>query len=146
MAKVNRSIRINAPVRKVFEFVTSPDNWTRYVTSLMAVKDQSPDLPKKGGTFGWEYKMLGFRLTGKGAVTDYARNRSFGLRLDGKATVEEFYEFIEGDDGDTTLKVRVEYEMPLKAVEQLMNTRLGEKLNSLESKHVLENIKAMCEA
>lgn len=146
MPRVSKSIKINAPVRKVFSFVTEPDNWTRYVTSLTSVKDRRRGLPEKGGTFSWEYKMFGFRFSGKGEVTDFTKNRSFGLSLKGRANIDESYSFSGNDDGTTTLKVRIDYEIPSKAAEFLMGTKLGEKLNGIESKHVLENIKAMCES
>jgi uncharacterized membrane protein len=146
MPVVNKSVKINASVRKVFNFVTEPDNWTRYVTSLTSVKDRRKGLPETGGTFSWEYKMFGFKFAGKGKVTDFTKNKSFGLALAGKVTINESYRFTSNDDGTTTLKVRIDYEIPSKAAEFLMGTKLGEKLNGLESKHVLENIKTMCEA
>lgn len=146
MPVVNKSVKIKAPVRKVFGFVTDPDNWTRYVTSLTSIKDRRKGLPEKGGTFSWEYKMFGFKFAGRGEVTEYTKNRSFGLSLTGKAKINESYSFSGNEDGTTTLRVRIDYDVPSKAAKFFMGTKLGEKLNSIESKHVLENIKTMCEA
>jgi len=146
MPLVNKSINISAPASKVFSFVTEPENWTRYISSLVAVKDCSADLPKKDGTFLWEYKMLGFKFSGKGLVTEHVKNKRFGLHLSGRATIKESYEFIDNGDKTTTLKIQIDYEIPAKAAEYFMGTKLGEKLNGMESKHVLDNIKTMCEA
>ena len=146
MAVVNKSIKINASVGKVFNFVTDPENWTRYVTSLVSVKNMSSKSAETGSTFNWEYKMMGFKFSGKGEVTDNVKNKRFGLSLKSRTIIDEKYEFVKNDDGTSTLKVRVEYEMPSQVLEYIMNTKIGEKLNSIESKHVLENIKAMCEA
>lgn len=146
MSKVHKSVIINAPVGKVFSFVTAPENWTRYVTSLVAVTDQSPDLPAKGGTFKWQYKMMGVKMSGKGEVSESVKNKVFGLRLTGKASINEHYEFESNPDGTTTLKVGIDYEMPGEMMQAIANSKLVEKLNAMESKNVLDKIKAMCEA
>lgn len=145
MPTVTKSIQINAPVKKVFDFVTKPDNWTRYVTSLVAVKDMSANIPSAGSTFNWEYKMMGLRFSGKGEVTDYAKNKSFGMSLLGRATIKESYEFIDDGNSSTTLKVKIEYEMPGEMMKMIANTKLVEKLNAMESKAVMDKIKLMCE-
>lgn len=69
MANITRTIVIKAPVEKVFGFVTYPDNWTKYVTSLVDVRDVSSKGVEKGTTFAWQYRMLGINFGGKGTVT-----------------------------------------------------------------------------
>jgi uncharacterized membrane protein len=145
MSVINRSVLINAPVRKVFEFVTSPENWTRYVTSLVEVRNLSADTPMKQSTFSWTYRMMGVKFSGKGSVTEYVKNKRFGLNLKGKADINEHYEFSDAGDGATKLNVKIEYEMPGEILKFIANSKLVEKLNNLEAKNVLEKVKAMCE-
>lgn len=145
MPTVHKSVKINAPIEKVFTVVTAPDNWTRYVTSLVSVTDLSSGAPKKGSTFKWVYSMLGIKFSGKGEVSEYVRNKSFGLMLKGKAEVKESYDFASDSPSETTLDVKIEYTMPSAVVEAIMNNRLVAKLNQIESKNVLNKIKAMCE-
>jgi uncharacterized membrane protein len=146
MAVISKSVAIKAPVGRVFDFVTSPENWTRYVTSLVEVKDLSADSPAMDSTFRWAYKMMGLKFTGKGTVTEYARNKRFGLSLKSKVRIDEHYEFESKGDGVTELKVRVEYEMPGEILTFIANNKLVERLNNLEARNILDKIKVMCEA
>lgn len=144
MAHIRLTRNIGAPIGRVFDVVTSPANWTRYVTSLMDVRDLSPDAPKKGSTFKWEYKMFGVRFKGKGTVTDYVRNKGFGLALEGKFPIKESYDFV--DKGDSTdLTVVVEYNVPGDFLGAMANKLVIEKLNVLEAKNVLDKVKTLCE-
>jgi len=81
MSTVSRKIMINAPIEKVFQFVTNPDNWTKYVTSLVDVRDVSSPAVEKGATFVWKYRMLGMDFGGKGTVTENVRNAKFGMKI-----------------------------------------------------------------
>jgi uncharacterized membrane protein len=146
MSVINRTVVIKAPLKKVFDVVTSPDNWTRYVTSLVEVKDLSGNAPEEGLTFKWVYKMMGVRFSGRGTVTEFVRNKRFGLALKGKVVVNESYDFLDDGDGATTLKACIDYEMPNEVLKFIANSKLVEKLNNIESKNVLEKIKAMCES
>jgi uncharacterized membrane protein len=145
MPVVSKSVTINAPVSKVFEVVTTPDNWVRYVTSLVDVSDRSADLPAQGSTFTWEYKMMGIRFSGKGTVTENRENQNFGLHMEGKFPIKETYVFRDGNDGTTELKVTVDFDLPGEVLKFFANTSLMGKMNELEAKSVLEKIKAICE-
>lgn len=146
MPTINKSVKINATVGKVFRVVTEPENWTRYVTSLVAVTHLSKEAPATGSTFRWEYKMMGVRFSGKGEVTDNVKNKRFGLMLKGKATITEKYDFIKNEDGTSTLKINIEHDLPSALLNKMMDNALIRKLNNIESGHVLKKIKVMCEA
>jgi len=145
MPVVSKSVTINAPVGKVFEVVTTPDNWIRYVTSLVDISDRSADLPAKGSTFTWEYKMMGIRFSGKGTVTENRENENFGLHMEGKFPIKETYVFRESGDSSTELKVTVDFDLPGDFLKIFANTGLMDKMNELEAKSALEKIKAICE-
>jgi len=144
MSIIRLSKSINAPVDKVFEFVTDPSNWTRYVTSLVDVRDLSPDCPKKNSTFKWEYKMFGMKFKGNGVVIENIKNKSFGLSLEGKMPIKEHYDFVDKGDSTTELTVSIEYEMP-PVMEEFVPKKLIERVNNLEAKNVLDKIKMLCE-
>lgn len=146
MTTISRSVKINAPVGRVFNVVTTPDNWTKYVTSLVAVNHLSKDAPAMGSRFRWEYKMMGVRFNGNGEVTENVRNKRFGLSMKGKATISEGYDFIRNEDGTTTLKILIEHDMHSDLLNKVMDNALIRKLNNIESGNVLKKIKAMCEA
>lgn len=145
MAHVKRSIIIDSPVAKVFDFVTNPDNWTRYVTSLIDVRNVSNDVPVSGTTFKWVYRMLGMNFSGKGRVMDYDKNRKFIMRMEGAFPITETYLFSKEDNG-TKLAVEIDYEVPGKVLGVVANRLAVEKMNQKEAAAVLEKVKALCEA
>lgn len=144
MSEIKQSIVINAPVSKVFEFVTNPANWPRYVTNLMDVKDMSPDIPAKGSTFTYQYKIMGFKVEGKGTVTENVKDKSFGLSFESVVPIKESYDFVDRGDGTTEFFFNLQYEVPGQIL-AVANKLLIEKLNTIEAKNILQKIKAECE-
>lgn len=145
MAIVTKKISINAPVGKVFSFVTNPENWTRYVTSLIDVRDVSSPTVEKDTTFRWTYRMLGMNFHGKGCVTENIRNKKFGLKMEGRFPIHESYGFSPMHKG-TELLFHIQYEMPGKIMSVVANRRLVEKINKKEVDTVLNKIKLLCES
>ena len=145
MPVMSHSVEIKSPVSRVFEVVVNPDNWTRYVTSLVDISDLSPDAPAEGSTFRWEYKMMGLRFAGPGSVTENVKDKSFGLSIEGKHPVKESYEFVPKGDTATELKIDVEYEIPGALLGAIASKVVLEKMNKQEAKSVLEKIKTLCE-
>ncbi len=144
MPKISKKIVINSSVDKVFKFVTNPDNWTKYVTSLSDVRDVSSPKAEKGTTFKWTYRMLGMNFSGKGHVTENVKNARFGMKMEGSFPILETYLFTPVDKG-TELSVEVEYEAPGKIMGVISNRGVIEKLNKKESENVLSKIKILCE-
>lgn len=144
MAKISKKININSPVDKVFQFVTSPDNWTKYVTSLASVRDISSQNVEPGTTFSWEYRMLGMTFGGRGRITENVRNSRFGMKMEGGFPIQEDY-FFTSADGGTDLTVEISYDIPGKIMSTISKSSVVEKLNQKEADSVLEKIKTMCE-
>lgn len=144
MSIIKQSVVIEAPVSKVFEFVTNPANWPRYVTNLMDVKDMSPDIPAKGSTFTYQYKMMGFNFEGKGSIAENVKDKSFSLSFESVVPIKESYDFVDMGDGTTEFFFTLEYEVPGKLL-AIANTLLIEKLSVIETKNILEKIKVECE-
>lgn len=144
MATISRKIFINSPVGRVFAFVTSPENWTKYVTSLTDVRDvSSPDV-EQGATFKWEYRMFGMNFKGKGQVIENTKNRKFSIKMEGGFPIVEKYTFSPVDRG-TELLFEMEYEIPGKLLGSIANKVVIEKLNKKEAANVLAKVKTLCE-
>ena len=144
MANVEKKVVIKAPVAKVFGFVTNPENWTTYVTSLVDVRNVSSQTAEKGTTFNWTYRMLGMNFHGRGIVTENTKNKRFGLKMEGSFPITESYAFSQTDEG-TELSIEVQYEMPGKIMNVVAKKGLVEKINKKESENVLNKIKLLCE-
>lgn len=145
MSHIARSIIINTQLPKVFDYVTKSDNWTRYVTSLVDVRNVSNKVPEAGTTFEWTYRMLGMNFTGKGSVTGYEKNKMFAMKMEGAFPIKETYHF-EEDKGNTKLSFEIDYEVPGQLLGVIANRLVIEKLNIKEVETVLEKVKALCEA
>jgi ligand-binding SRPBCC domain-containing protein len=145
MPQVTRSIKIKAPLKRVFEYLTTPENWTAYVLSLVNVRDVSDDPLKKGTTFGWTYRMLGINFKGKGTVTAYSKNKKFAMHMKGSFPITETYLF-EGDSEATTLTAEIEYDMPGKVLGVVAKSKVIEKMNAKEAAAVVQRLKDICEA
>ncbi len=144
MSSITRKINIKAPVSKVFEFMTNHENWTKYVTSLINVKDLSSQVVEKGTTFRWTYRMLGINFHGKGYVTEYIKNKKFGLKMEGSFPITETYTFNKTDEG-TELVIEINYEPPGKIMGLIKEKGLLDKINKKEAENVLNKIKLLCE-
>lgn len=144
MANISKKITINAPLEKVYEFVTNPDNWTKYVTSLISVRDVTPVPIEAGTTFSWEYRMLGMTFGGKGRVTAKVQNAQFGMKMEGGFPIQEDYSFV-AVDGGTELTIAISYETPGRILSTITKSDLVEKLNQKEAEGVLDKLKTLCE-
>lgn len=145
MAHITRSINIDIPLSKVFDYVTNPGNWTKYVTSLIDVKNISSKVPEAGITFEWVYRMLGVNFSGKGSIIEYEKDKKFALRMEGAFPIKETYHFEEVSKG-TKLTFEIDYEMPGQLLGVVANRLVIEKLNIREADTVLEKVKTLCEA
>jgi ligand-binding SRPBCC domain-containing protein len=144
MAHISKKIIINSPVRKVFEFVTTPDNWTRYVSGLTNVRDFSSGELRQGTSFRWTYRMLGINSNGTGQVLENVKNKRFAMKMEGRMPLVEKYAFAAVDKG-TELSVDIEYEVPGKILKTVAKTGIVEKVNKKEADNVLGKIKLLCE-
>jgi ligand-binding SRPBCC domain-containing protein len=144
MASIKRSIKINAPLSKVFDYVTKPENWTRYVTSLVDVRNLSDAEPKAGTSFEWTYRMLGINHEGKGKITEFERNKKFAMEMEGSFPIHESYHF-EGDEKQAELMFEIQYNVPGKVLGVIANSLVIEKMNITEAVAVLNKIKTICE-
>ncbi len=144
MSKFSRKVKIKASPKEVFDFVVDPENWTKYVTSLVNVRDLKPKKARKGTKFKWTYRMLGMNFHGTGEITEFVQNKRFGLKMEGNHPIAENYTFASADGG-TELTFEIEYEMPGKIMGVVSKTGLIEKLNKKESENVLSKVKMLCE-
>jgi uncharacterized protein YndB with AHSA1/START domain len=74
MAKVERSMEIQAPVEKVFGYAAVPSHLPEFWPSMVEVKDVQP-LPNGGHRFGWVYQMAGMRFDGTSEDIEYVPNQ-----------------------------------------------------------------------
>jgi uncharacterized membrane protein len=143
MAKISKSISVNAPVGRVFEYATDPDNLPEIWPSLIEVShvERKPD---GGHDFDWVYKMAGLRFKGHAKTIDVERDkRVVTQNIEGIPST--FRWEYAGDDASTKVRLEVEYTLPGELLERFA-TPFIEKLNEREAETILDNLKARMEA
>jgi len=143
MAKVERSITINAPVEKVFSYWEEPTNRPEVWPSMVEAKDVQP-LPNGGNRFGWVYKMAGVRLEGTTETTEYVANQCIVEKTKGGIESTLTWTF-QPEDGGTKLTVEIEYTVPIPVLGKVAEAFIV-KVNEHEAELLLANLKARMEA
>jgi len=120
MAKVERSITINAPVDKVFAYITNPTNEMEWFTSITDIRDIKGQ--GVGQKYGYTYKLAGLPLKGESEVIEYTPNQRYVTKSKGGVVSTWTWTF-KPEDGGTRLNVVVEYTIPVPVL-----GKVGEKL------------------
>ena len=143
MAKITRSIFINAPVEKVFNYHTDPNNNTEYWPSMVEVKNIE-DHPTGGKKFDWVYKMVGVRFEGTTIPIEYVPNKRLVFETKGGIESTFVYDYeLEGDG--TRLSIEVDYTIPVPVLGKLAESFIL-KSNERETDTILANVRDICEA
>ena len=143
MAKVKRTITINAPVDKVFGYWEEPSNRPEVWPSLVEIKDVRR-LPSGGHSMRWVYKMAGVRLEGTTETTEYVANQRIVEKTKGGLESTLTWTF-QPEDGGTKMTSEVEYKVPIPVLGKLAEAVIV-KLNEHDADAVLANLKARMEA
>jgi uncharacterized membrane protein len=141
MAKVERSITINAPVEKVFAYVDDPVTQLEWVPSIMEIKDVSGS--GVGQHFNWKYKMVGILLEGASTITEHIPNKRIVTQSKGGATSTWTLNF-ETQNGGTMLELTIEYTIPVPVLGKLAE-KIVLKRNEREADLAMANVREKME-
>jgi uncharacterized membrane protein len=142
MAKITKSVTINAPVEKVFAFISEPTNLPEIWPSMVEVKDVQPS-PAGGYNFDWVYKMAGVRFNGASETTESVTNQCIVTKST-KGIESKFVWTFETKDSGTKLTVETEYSVPVPLLGKLAEAFIV-KQNEHEADVLLANLKARME-
>ncbi|MCX6083023.1 MAG: SRPBCC family protein [Chloroflexi bacterium] len=142
MLRIHKSIRINAPVTRVFAFLNDPRNLPDIWTSMIEVRDVTP--AKLGGyNFGWVYKMAGMKFEGTSEITEYVPNQRNATKSI-KGIESRFVWTYKSVENDTDLILDIEYTVPIPLLGKIAETLIM-KQNDREGDALLENLKTKME-
>ncbi len=143
MAKIEKSILINAPVEQVFAFMAEPHNLLEIWPSLLEVRNVQP-LPNGGYCYDWTYKMAGMRFQGQAEWIEFVKNQRI-VDKNESGIPSTFVWTYQPEDGGTRVTVSVEYTIPGAALGRLAEPIIH-KMNEHEGETILANLKARMEA
>ena len=141
MAKVKRSITINAPAEKVFNYIDDPMNQPEWVPSIMEITDVSGS--GVGQHHRWTYKMAGVLLKGETTVTEHIPNERRVTQSKGGVTSTWILSF-KTQDGGTMMELDIEYTIPIPVIGKLAE-KIVLKRNEREADLAMANIKEKME-
>jgi carbon monoxide dehydrogenase subunit G len=143
MERIQRSILIDAPAARVFDFLTQPENLLEISPSLVEVSNV--EVSADGAhAFDWTYKMAGARFHGRSRTIDVERDQRRVVRSEGGIVSTFTWGFVPREKG-TELTAIVDYELPLALLGRLAAPFLRH-LNEREAETLLENLKERLEA
>jgi uncharacterized protein YndB with AHSA1/START domain len=143
MAKIRRSIVIDAPVEEVFDYVEEPANIPQYWPSVIEIKDVD-QLSTGGFRMTAVYKMAGVRFEVESECTEFIPNQRTVYRSEGGVSSTATWIY-EPHDGGTKATMENEYTVHLPVLRRLAESFLT-RINENEADAVLANVKARMEA
>jgi uncharacterized membrane protein len=143
VAKVTRTITINAALEKVFGYINEPTNLLEIWPSMVEAKDVQR-LPNGGNRFRWVYKMAGVRLEGTSEDTEVVPNQR--VVSETKDGIESRITWtFQPDAGETKVTFEAEYTVPIPVLGKVAEAFIV-KLNENEAGVLLANLKDRMEA
>jgi uncharacterized membrane protein len=143
MAKLEKTLIINAPVEKVFGYMTEPANLPEIWPSMVEVKAVKKMPEHVGASFNWVYKMAGMRFEGSSQVTEWVANQR-EVTKSTRGIASTFTWKYKTENGGTKVTVEVEYTIPVPLLGKLAEAFIV-KQNEHEAEGMLANLKARME-
>lgn len=142
MARIRKTVSINAPVNVVWDYLTHPENLPEIWPSMIEVSNVKRR-DDGSHSFDWVYKMAGMRFKGHSDTTEIEKNARIVVKnQDGIPST--FTWTYSGEDGGTKLVMEVDYTLPSKLLDKLASPFL-ERINEREAETVLANAKERLE-
>jgi len=143
MVKVEKSIVLNAPVEKVFDYLADPHSNVDVIPGMVDVRDIEETPDHIGMHFHWTYKMAGLKFEGETKVLEWERYRRVVTESTGGVKSRWYFTYGSAPSG-STLTVAVEYEVPMPVLGKLAEA-VVRRQNEKELDLLLSNVKARVE-
>lgn len=144
MPTLTQDITIDAPVEKVFAYLSDPKRSPTFVPGLNRISNLSDPEPKTGRQWEWEFNWFGLILSGKSECTAYEPSSLYQFQTKGGAASTWTYR-CDPDDGKTRVTLEVDYEPPQSVVAQVAAGNMLERMNRNRATEALANLQALLE-
>ena len=141
MAKLERDTLIQAPIDKVFSYLSDPNNELEWLPSLTGVHEVTGQ--GVGKKWEWSYKMFGVSFKGNSEVVEQVENEKYVYKTMGGISSIWMFSFKKEGDG-TRLNLNIEYTVPIPVLGKVAE-RFALAQNEKEANLAIENIKSRME-
>ena len=138
MAIIGEAVIINAPVEKIFNYISTPNNLSEFWPSLVEVTDVQ-SLPTGGYKARYVYKMAGIHFKGTGEYTEIVPNPSLVIVTKGGIKSILTWTF-RAQANRTRVTLTVNYKIPIPLLGKLAEAMV-EKMNEQELTVMLSNLR-----
>ena len=142
MARIERITTINAPVEKVFAYLSDPMNELEWFPGMMEVKDVTEK--GVGGHYRFVYRLIGLSQEGESTCTEYIPNERIVTQSKGGIVSTWTWTF-KSRNGGTELSVVIDYTIPIPVLGKVVEA-VALKWIEREADMAKANIKARMEA
>jgi hypothetical protein len=141
MIKIDDSIYIETPVRRVFEFATSVENTVLWQSDVIASEQTSEGPVGKGATYRVTNRFLGQLLDAEGVVSEFIPDEICSFQFtSGPVSGESSYVF-QSVNGGTRFTARGRLEIKIFKLAGFLLNRKARK----QVRHDLEKLKRLLE-
>ena len=139
---IDKEIIIDAPIAKIYDFISKPSNLPQVCSSLIEIKNEQL-LPNGGYKAEWAYKMAGVRLEGIGEYIEMVPLQYCTIKTKGAIDSTITMTFRTKDNQiRVTLTIKYQILFPLLA---RLSGKIIVKINEHETEMILANLKAIME-
>jgi ligand-binding SRPBCC domain-containing protein len=143
MPTIDKEISVNAPLEKIFSYVSKPSNLLQIWPSLIEIKNEQL-LPNGCYDFEWVYKMTSLRLEGTGSYVGLVQNSWFTVKTKGALDSTITWTFRSKDIGQTRVTFTIDYRVPLTLLSWLARITVV-KVNEQEAELIMTNLRTRFE-
>lgn len=147
MATIRKTIFIDAPIEKVYAFARNPERWHTWWTGLH-LPDKITGHGEPGTTVKHSYTMAGIPFPLTSRVLEDRPGPKSGLwkgEFEGPISGHHTWTYTAKGEG-TDVNIEIDYNVPGRALGQIADRLLIEKLQEKAMEQTLENLKIVCEA
>jgi len=139
VARVEKEVTVNAPVEKIFGYISEPNNMLEFWPSLMEIKDVQ-SLPNGGYSARWVYKMVGMIFKGDAEYTVMVPNQYFVIETKGTISSTITWTF-RSKENRTRVTLTIEYKVPIPLLGKLAEAIIV-KMNDQEGDVMMAHLQA----
>jgi len=147
MAHIERSIFINAPIEKVFDYMAEPNTMLMWVHNLVDVKDRSEGPVGLGTTYREAMKGPGgIKMRSFMRISKYERPHKLDFEATGAGMSLTFSHELQPKDNGTLVTEIGDYTLPGRFLGKVIDKLFMEKYIIGNIVHTLEKLKAVMES
>lgn len=138
MARVKKTVTVNAPVGEVFDYINDPTNLPEVWPNLLEVKDVK-SLPNGGNSSRFVYEMAGVRIKGSGVDVECIANQRIVNKTQGgvESTMTWLFRPVAGG---TEVTLDAEYTVPIPLAGRLAAAIIA-RINEKDIVYLMNSIK-----